>query len=79
MKIPAYGLLPEGHFVWATLKNVRPSVMSATATATDFLEVVSLCRSARDTIFGWHSQGIREELKFRDRSLFSFTLKVCTT
>ena len=32
-----YLYLPEGHFVWATLKNVRPSVRPAPATAaTDF-------------------------------------------
>ena len=33
----------------------------------------------RDTLFGRHSEGIRDELKFRDRSLFQFTLIECTT
>ena len=77
-----YIYLPEGHFGWTTLKNVcrsvRPAPTAAT-TATDFWGFLSLCRSAPYTIFGCHSQGIREELKFRDRSLFSFTVNECTT
>ena len=31
---------------------------------------------APDTLFGRHSQGIRDELTFRDRSLFQFTINV---
>ncbi len=72
-------LLPEGLFVWATLKNRCAKYVRSPTTTTDFGPLLLLSTRARDTFFGRHSQGIRDELKFRDRSLFQFTLIECTT
>ena len=50
----------------------RPTICLSSASAaptTDFGPVSSLCRSARDTILGWHCQGIRDQLKSTDRSV----------
>ncbi len=62
-------MVPEGHFVWARLKDVRPFVRATTTTTADFGPVSSLCRSARDTLFGWHCQGIRDHLKSTNQSV----------
>ena len=56
-------------FVWATLKNVRRFVRPTAAATADFGPVSSLCRSARDTIFGGHYEGIGDRLKSMDQSV----------
>ena len=63
------GIIARRAFVWATLKFVCPSVRAATTTTTDFGPVSSLCRSARDTILGWHCEGIRDHLKSTSQSV----------
>ena len=62
-----YIIIARRAFVWATLKFVCPFVRPA--TTADFGPVSSLCRSARDTIFGWHCQGIRDQLESTNQSV----------
>ena len=60
---------PKGILCGRRLETcVRLSVMSA-PPPTIFLKVLSPCRSAPYTIFGWHSQSIRDQLKSTDRSV----------
>ena len=67
---------PKGFLCGRRLNIV---VWNTVSVRTDFGPLLSLSTRPRDTLFGRHSQGIRDELKFRDRSLFQFTLIECTT
>ena len=64
-------LLPEGHFVWATLENPRPSVRCPSVRHR-FLGISSINNWHANNIFGRYNQGIRDHLKSADCQLLSF-------
>ena len=64
-------LLPEGHFVWATLENPRPSVRCP-SVRPDFWTVSSINSRLWDNIFDRYNQGIHDHLKSADCPLLSF-------
>ena len=50
-------------------RRLKSDVCSPSADGDGFSAVLPLCSSACDTLFGWHSQGIRDQLKSLDRSV----------